>query len=113
MIHYDCWFDKIHLALPLALEELILKVTIRLDRAPGRWIKDLLSHKEQLYPSLKRVVLWEEFSSDIKYNQGHIREKEVLDSLGVSAEFEKIAVQFSYKVTDECPSFENDSLDCM
>jgi hypothetical protein len=115
--HEHWGFNKLHLALPAALEELILNVDAD-DSYPDKslrpdfreWVRDILTHKDELYPSLRRLSLWETFDDAIKPGDGPAHEKKVLHFLNVSADFAEKGVQFSYKVTDVAPDFEDDDL---
>lgn len=114
-------FKELYLALPQALEELILNVDVDVDDARWdnellkpqfrEWIRDVLMHKQEMYPSLKRVVLWESCRfAELTPEEVSGREKETLEFLGVSSDFKEVGVQFSYKVSDVAPTFDDDYL---
>lgn len=113
----------VYTALPPALEELILNVDQDLHYAywyedhpvPSfrQWLNDIAVHKQELYPSLRRVVLWQ-----VLPDGGHVEgrddkaawEKRIMDRLDLKQEFEDAGIELEFHQTDVAPEFEHNEL---
>lgn len=111
-------YIELHLALPPALEELILNVDVEYhsleedeyfpDPHVREGIWEVAMHKEELYPSLQRMVLWKSCEPDECTNaEKAMQERRMLGWLGISQDFEVVGVEFDYKVTEVAPGFKN------
>lgn len=115
--YLDVGMSDLHLTLPPALEELVLNIDgdvkwLEKGERPHPDFKELIKkvamHKQELYPSLKRMVLWkscdlEEFTPE----EIDVQEKEMIDILEFSDLFKSVGVDFLYQVSHVAPSFQN------
>lgn len=74
-------------------------------------MQELVLHKQKLFPSLRRVMLWKpcelsEFSAEEERDQ----EENILQNMDVSQDFEKAGIEFSIKVSHQIPEFQNPSM---
>jgi len=113
----DVWVKDLHLALPPALEDLVLNIDddvkyLEEGERPHADFKELFKqvaiNKQELYPSLKRVVLWtscdpEELTSE----EIEVQEQRMVDMLGFSDLFSSVGVELVYKVSHVVPGFQN------
>ena len=111
------YFSELYLALPAALEELILNINVDFLRLsptedvpeplPIWSIRDVAKHKEELYPSLRRIVLWRSLRRGESLTGDEItrHERRMIQCYGVSEDVKNVNVEFKYKVTNDVPCF--------
>ena len=108
---------ELYVALPPALEELILNVDADMwpheeDEFPNPgflvMVREIATHKQELYPSLRRVVFWKECQpAEFTPEEIDSQEKEMIRILGFSRDFEDVGVEFVFKVSDMALDFQD------
>lgn len=113
----EALFHDVYLSLPPDLEELIVNVDADLERVrwgweaeighTQKWLRDVASHKSELYPSLQKVVLWQspplEKGRTIEDIEAWMKKVDHL--LGVSSDFEAAGIELSFVEAGSAPHF--------